>query len=58
MKKTYISPELLVVKLTTERVLLEGSLQLYSTTVEDDLGGWVKEDNSPISGSNVWDEEW
>ena len=58
MKKTYISPELLVVKLTTERVLLEGSLQLNSTTVSGDLGGWVKEDNGPIGNVNVWDEEW
>ena len=58
MKKTYISPELLVVKLASKRAFLEGSLQLTDALVEDEFGGWIKEENSPITDKSIWDEEW
>ncbi|MBO4840744.1 MAG: hypothetical protein J5524_06555 [Bacteroidaceae bacterium] len=57
MKKIYKSPELLVVKLSSERELLQSSYVISSEQAED--AGWTKEyNNSSISNQNVWDEEW
>ena len=58
MKKTYISPNTLVVELRCKSCILEGSMQLMNNTVSGDAGGWVKEENPPINDVNVWDEEW
>ena len=59
MKKTYISPNTLVVELRCKNCILADSLQMFSsTTVEDSNGGWVKEENPPINDVNVWDDEW
>ena len=58
MKKTYISPNTLVVELRCKSCILTGSLQMLDTPVSGDNGGWVKEENSPISDVNVWDDEW
>jgi hypothetical protein len=57
MKKIYISPELLVVKLSSERAVLQNSYEICNEQTE--TAGWTKEyNNSSISGKNVWDEEW
>jgi len=59
MKRQYITPGLLVVKLTSVHALLEGSLLMSGNTVTDSNGGWTREyDNSSISNKNVWDDEW
>ena len=62
MKKQYITPGLLVVKLTSEHALLEGSLLMSGNTVTDSNGGWTREYEVPISSnsgsSSVWDDEW
>ena len=59
MKKTYQSPEALIVKIQTSRGLL---LSTSETQVSGDNGGWAKEEvgvgNSTVSDVNVWDEEW
>ena len=61
MKKTYQSPEALVVKIQIQRSLL---LSASDTTVSGENGGWVKEladdDDCWMSSdkSSVWDEEW
>ena len=60
MKKTYISPEILLVELRCKANILQMSLQANGTrtiTTEGD-GGWVKEENSPISDKSLWDSEW
>ena len=59
MKKTYISPKALIVKIQIHNSLL---LSTSETQVSGTKGGWVKEqvnnDNSTISDKNLWDEEW
>ena len=57
MKKIYISPEILVVKLSSDRAILQSSYEIVNEKA--DRGGWTKEyDNSSISGKNVWEDEW
>ncbi|MBO4907057.1 MAG: hypothetical protein J5486_08520 [Bacteroidaceae bacterium] len=59
MKRIYNSPAILIVKLASERALLEGSLQINNTTVNQDA--WVKQDASNSSSSsnyNVWNDDW
>ena len=59
MKKTYQSPEALVIKIQIHKSLL---LSTSDNTVEDGNGGWVKEQvddiNSTVSDKNIWDDEW
>ena len=56
MKKTYISPEFLVVKLTCSSLIAD-SFAKYATGADADVVP-VKENNPPIGDVNVWDEEW
>ena len=56
MKKTYISPNTLVVELRCKSCILEGSLKVMNEVADE--GGWVKEDNPSMNDVNVWDEEW
>jgi len=59
MKKTYQSPEALIVKIQVHESLL---LSTSETKVSGSSGGWVKEqvvdDNSTINDKSLWDEEW
>jgi len=59
MKKTYQSPEALVIKIQIHKSLL---LSTSDNTVEGSNGGWVKEQvddiNSTVSDKNIWDDEW
>ena len=61
MKKTYISPETIVVTLLPVTTLLEGSPKgIYN---EQGDGIYTKEnaggdEGSSTSSTNVWDEEW
>ncbi len=58
MKKTYIHPALIIVRVATEGRILEGSLYMNnSRTVTGTNGGWVKSDRSRDS-YNVWDDDW
>ena len=57
MKKTYQSPEALVIKIQINESLL---INMSDTTVSGDDGGWVKEeeDYNPISDKKIWNDEW
>ena len=57
MKKTYISPEFLVVKLTCSSLIAD-SFKLNATGSTGEV--LVKEDYSTntVNDVNVWDEEW
>ena len=57
MKKTYISPKLLMVEVNCERMIAE-SLQVNAT---QNIGGstnFVKSDRSSRGSYSVWDEDW
>ena len=57
MKKTYISPSMLVVRLGMTQPLATSSLGLDGSKTLGSGEILVKEDNS-VSDVNVWDEEW
>ena len=56
MKKTYISPNTLIVEFSAKSAILQMSIN--SKEVDGANAGWVKEDNPTINDVNVWDEEW
>ena len=57
MKKTYISPELMLIELDCNSHLMQESLP-YNPNIEvEDGGQYVKEDFFG-SSSNVWDDDW
>ena len=58
MKKTYISPEFILVELRGIQMLAESLGVDNNTTVSGTSGGWAKEDNTTISDKSLWDEEW
>ena len=54
MKKEYLSPETLIVPVTTQ-----GMMAFSSSVIEgegDEFG--VKEESTTTNGSNIWDKEW
>ena len=56
MKKTYQSPEALVIK-----IQIQGSLLLNTSekVIEAGDGGWAKEENNNvIADKNIWSDEW
>ena len=59
MKKTYQSPEALVIKIQINESLL---INMSETKVEGGNGGWVKEeagtDDPTITDKSLWDDEW
>ena len=57
MKKTYISPEFILVELRGIQMLAE-SVPVDGNTASGTSGGWVKEENTSITDKNVWDNEW
>lgn len=58
MKKTYISPELLVVQLTSRATILQASAPGVSLSLSGDVDA-ASVDTKGFSGnSSVWDEEW
>ncbi len=57
MKKTYISPEFLLVELRCCQMLAESEPLMEDTTEKTEDGGWVKE-STPITVKNLWDDEW
>ena len=59
MKKTYISPEFLVVELRCNQMLAESMMFGSSEQTADvNSGGFVKEESTPITDKSVWDDEW
>ena len=57
MKKTYISPELMLIELQANQMIAE-SLPTGEGSAEEGSGGFVKEDFSFRDRSNVWDDDW
>ena len=57
MKKTYISPETIVVRLMPVTIIAT-SLPKSDDEVETELTKEHYSDNSSAGGKNVWDEEW
>ena len=56
MKKTYISPALIVVGINTRQALMQTSYAISNSVSDTDA--WVKEDYPSINDVNVWDDEW
>ena len=56
MKNTYISPEIVVVRLGMTRPLATSTLGISSTEELNSGDILVKENN--ITDINIWDEEW
>ena len=55
MKKTYQSPEALIIELQVNEDLL---LSTSETTIEGNNGGWVKEESTSPTNKSIWDDEW
>lgn len=60
MKKTYQSPEALIIEIQIRKNLLFATSE---TKVLGDNGGWVKElagedDDWTLTDTNLWDDEW
>ena len=59
MKKTYITPALLTVKVNTTSSLLTTSLGIYSSNEEDKI---TESNEILVKGQqqdyNVWDDDW
>ena len=63
MKREYIKPSVLCVKIDLKRAFLTGSLEQSEETItEDGDGGWAREDNTNNTDinnrSNIWDNAW
>ncbi len=59
MKKTYISPEFILVELSGSGIqMLAESVPVDDNTASGTNGGWVKEESTPLTDKNLWDEEW
>ena len=56
MKKTYISPNMLVVRLAMTQPLALSTMSLSSTELENSSEILTKETN--VGDVNVWDSEW
>ena len=57
MKKTYISPEFLLIELRCTEILAE-SIVIDDGTATGSNGGWAKEENTSTTNKSIWDEEW
>lgn len=57
MKKIYIIPNVMVVNIVNTHHLMQNSIKVDAKTVNDDDGGWVKE-NKTVDNESIWDNEW
>ena len=57
-KKAYISPAALPYGMETEGCLLEGSLTISDTQVDEADGGWVKSEGRTYHNTIDWDDDW
>ena len=56
MKKIYITPEILVVKLASKQTFLQSSYTINNMKSNEDA--WTREYKSPNYDKNIWDDEW
>ena len=57
MKKTYITPQTLVVEVESDNALMQMSIN-RTTTIDEANAGLVKGESSAPSNYNVWDDDW
>lgn len=57
MKKTYVNPEVQVIKLNAVS-MLASSMDIIDTSVDSSTGGIQLGRDTEISSSNVWDKNW
>ena len=57
MKKKYIAPSLLCVKIVTRGAMLQSSMDKYETGADNDVV-LTREYENTFSNKNVWEEEW
>ncbi len=58
MKKTYISPDFLLIELRCSQMLAESVPVVNEKTATGTSAGWAKEESTPITDKSVWDNEW
>ena len=58
MKKTYINPEIIVVRLMPTTVLAESTPQVTVSTDSSNSVDAGSVETKGVSNVNVWDEEW
>lgn len=58
MKKTYVNPEVKVIKLNTVSMMATSSLGINNTSVDSSEEGVQLGRDTEESSSNIWDNEW
>ncbi|MBR6140985.1 MAG: hypothetical protein IKQ37_04390 [Bacteroidaceae bacterium] len=58
MKKTYISPSFMMVRLNPSRAILTVSNPDVTLNGDEEIGTLDAKAYNPISDKNVWDSEW
>lgn len=58
MKKTYVNPEVKVIKLNTVSMMATSSLGIINTSVDSSEEGVQLGRDTEESSSNIWDNEW
>lgn len=58
MKKTYVNPEVKVIKLNAVSMMATSSLGISDTPVDTSVGGVQLGRDTEESSSNIWDNEW
>ncbi len=58
MKKKYIVPGLLVIRLSSKQTLLQASFEKGEGEFDSSEMSFSKEYNNTFPNRNIWDEEW
>lgn len=58
MKKTYVNPEVQVIKLNTVSMLASSIMDINDTSVDSSTDGIQLGRDTEVSSSNVWDKNW
>lgn len=58
MKKTYVNPEVKVIKLNTVSMMATSSFDISDTPVDTSVEGVQLGRDTEESSSNIWDNEW
>ena len=58
MKKTYVNPEIQVIKLNAVSMMATSSFDISNTSVDTSEPGVQLGRDTEESSSNIWDNEW
>lgn len=58
MKKTYVNPEIQVIKLNAVSMMATSSFDISNTSVDTSTPGVQLGRDTEESSSNIWDNEW